>query len=146
MFIFCSDNTLISISKVILFFCRFEVVVCKKLDHKLSVCMFYLTVHHFLARVQSPTFSTYGKSLLKSIMAMLTLKSRITTELPQISERSSFYNNEFILRKILKHIIILSSISDIAASLVFALTKFRSSLDKISRLRLSLKNDSKFTR
>ena len=77
---------------------------------------------------------------------MLTLKSRITTELPQISERSSFYNNEFILRKILRHIIILSSISDSAASLVFALTKFRSSLDKISRLRLSQKNDSKFTR
>ena len=36
--------------------------------------MFYLTVHHSLARVQSPTCTTYRKFLLESIMAMLTPK------------------------------------------------------------------------
>ena len=40
--------------------------------------MFYLTVHRFLARVQSPTCTTYGKFLLESIMAVLTPKSGIS--------------------------------------------------------------------
>ena len=39
---------------------------------------FYVTVHHFLVRVQSPTCTTYGKVLLESIMAVLTPKSGIT--------------------------------------------------------------------
>ena len=39
--------------------------------------MFYLTVHRFLARVQSPTCTIYGKFLLESIMAVLTPKSGI---------------------------------------------------------------------
>ena len=39
--------------------------------------MFCLTVHCFFARVESPTCTTYGKVLLKSIMAVLTLKSSI---------------------------------------------------------------------
>ena len=36
------------------FFRRFQVVGDKKIRQKLVVCMFYLTVHCFLARVQSP--------------------------------------------------------------------------------------------
>ena len=36
--------------------------------------MFYLTVHPFLARVQSPTCTIYGKCLLESIMAVKTGK------------------------------------------------------------------------
>ena len=39
--------------------------------------MFCLTVHRFLARVQWPTCTTYGKFLLESIMAMLIPKSGI---------------------------------------------------------------------
>ena len=37
--------------------------------------MFYLTVHRFLARVQSPTCITYGKCLPGSIMPVQTPKS-----------------------------------------------------------------------
>ena len=42
--------------------------------------MFYRTVHHFFARVQSPTCTTCGKFLLKSIMAVLTLKLGILVQ------------------------------------------------------------------
>ena len=69
-------NTLINIESYY-FFRRIEVVVGRILDSKLVVCIFYLTVHCFLARVQSPTCTTYGKYLLESIMAMLTPKSGI---------------------------------------------------------------------
>ena len=45
--------------------------------NKLVVCKFYHTVHRFHARVQSPTWTTYGKYLQESIMAVLTPKSGI---------------------------------------------------------------------
>ena len=48
------------------------------LDSKLVFCMFYVTVHRFLARVQSPTCTTYEKFLLESIMVVLTPKFGIT--------------------------------------------------------------------
>ena len=52
-----------------------KLLYARKLDSKLLV-MFCLTVHHFLARVQSLTCTTYKKFLLKSIMAVLTSKFR----------------------------------------------------------------------
>ena len=36
--------------------------------------MFCLSVYRFLARIQSPSCTTYGKCLLESVMAVLTLK------------------------------------------------------------------------
>ena len=39
--------------------------------------MFYVTVHHFLDRFQSPTCNTYGRFLLESIMVVLNAKSGI---------------------------------------------------------------------
>ena len=43
--------------------------------------MFYLTVHHFLAMIQSPACTTYEKSVLEKIMAenVLTPKSGIVS-------------------------------------------------------------------
>ena len=62
-------------SKVIPFFRRFEVVVGKHV-----VRMFYLTVHRFRARVQSPTCTTCGIFLLECIMAVQTPKTGILIE------------------------------------------------------------------
>ena len=57
------------------FFRQCEVVVGNKIrDINFFVCMFYHTVHHFLARVQSPTCPTNKKCLQENIMAMLTPK------------------------------------------------------------------------
>ena len=47
------------------------------LGTKLVVYRFYITVHRFLARVQSLTCTNYGKLLLESIMNVLTPKSGI---------------------------------------------------------------------
>ena len=60
--------------KVILFFVDLNLLQARKLDIKLVVRIFCLTVHRFVARVQSPTCTTYRKFLLKSIMAVLTQK------------------------------------------------------------------------
>ena len=49
----------------------------EKIDSKLVVRMFCITVHRLLARVQRPTCTIYGKCLLKSIMTVLTPKSGI---------------------------------------------------------------------
>ena len=49
-----------------------EVVVEKNIRQE--TCYLYVTVHRFLATVQSPTSTTYGKFLLDSIMAVLTQK------------------------------------------------------------------------
>ena len=59
------------------FFRRFEFVVSKKIRQQTCCSYIYLAVHRFLARVQSPTCTTYGEFLLKSIMAMLTPKSGV---------------------------------------------------------------------
>ena len=45
--------------------------------NKLVVCKFYLIVHRFLVRVQSSTYTSYGKYLCESVMALLTPKSGI---------------------------------------------------------------------
>ena len=58
------------------FFVILKLLYARKLESKLF-SMFCITVYGFLAMVQSPTCTTYGKFLLKSIMAMLTSKSRI---------------------------------------------------------------------
>ena len=51
-----------------------KLLSARMLDSKLVFCMFYVTVHRFLARVQSPTCTTYEKFLLESIMVVLTPK------------------------------------------------------------------------
>ena len=61
----------------VIFFVDLKLLYARKLDSELVVLMVYLTVYHFLARVQSPTCTTYGKFLLKTIMVVLTLKSSI---------------------------------------------------------------------
>ena len=72
----------ISASRIILFLVDFKLFYARKLDSKLVVRVFCLTVHRFLARVQSPTCTTYGEFLLKSIMAVLTAISGIRTGIP----------------------------------------------------------------
>ena len=59
------------------FFCRFEVVVAKKIRQQTCCLLFYLTVHRFLDRVQSPTCTSYGKFLLEGLMAVLIPKSGV---------------------------------------------------------------------
>ena len=56
------------------FFIDLKLFYARKLDSELVVCMFSLTVHHSLARVQSSTCTIYRKFLLKSITTMLTPK------------------------------------------------------------------------
>ena len=66
-------------SKVILFFVNLKLLYARKLGSKLVVRMFCFTVQRFLATVQSPTCTTNGKFLLKSIMTVLTPKSGIVS-------------------------------------------------------------------
>ena len=54
-----------------LFFQWYEVVVGNNVRQQTCCLYVLLIVHCFLARVQSPTCNTYGKSLRESIMAVL---------------------------------------------------------------------------
>ena len=59
----------VSTLKVILFFVDMRLLQAAILDNKDVAYMFYLIVDRFLARVQSPTCTTYGKCIRQSIMA-----------------------------------------------------------------------------
>ena len=65
------------------------------LDTKLIFCMFYITVHRLLARVQSPTCITYWKFLLESIMTVLTPKLGIETHHLNIEDLCQL-NNQYV--------------------------------------------------
>ena len=58
------------------FFDDLKLLQARTLDSKLSVCMFYLAAHRFVAGVQS---TTYRKCLLETIMPLLTPKLGIRT-------------------------------------------------------------------
>ena len=69
-----------STSIITSFFSSYEIVIGKNVREELDkfvVCKFYLIVHCFHARVQSPTCTTYGKYLLENVMAVQILKSGI---------------------------------------------------------------------
>ena len=61
--------------KKLFFFVNVKLLHATILDTKLVVYMFYLTIHCFLARVQSLTCTTNRKCLGENITAMLTPKS-----------------------------------------------------------------------